>query len=72
MHYQPTSCPHQTGHIFHVNGSPLPEQERNFTAIAVDSLGTASGITWHSEKYLLKKLRTNYSVVGKRNARDVH
>ena len=55
MHYQPTSCPHQTGHIFHVNGSPLPEQERNFTAIAVDSLGTASGITWHSEKYLLKK-----------------
>lgn len=56
LHYKPKSYPQQTSHVFNVNGSPLTDQEKYFMAMAVNSLGTASGITWYLDKSLIKNL----------------
>lgn len=71
LNYKPKACQPQTSHVFIVNGRPRTDQEKQFIAMAINSLGTASGNTWYLEKYL-KKIRTNYSIVGKRNVHDVH
>lgn len=71
LNYKPKACQPQTSHVFNVNGRPLTDQEKQFIAMAINSPGTASGNTWYLEKYL-KKIRTNYSIVGKRNVHDVH